>query len=291
MLPNYISAEEVENLPEEWYCKDNIYDPDRSHCDAEEKEGPWMVRFFAACRTREEAGLHSQSQVSKDEKGGTDTIPIVDQSATDMIPAVDQRHHEYTVRDEVLGALVERYEERTSATTSSGKMRWVSKWDFYFGKTEQLELAQKEEIVRSPIKNSPFKTKTLTTKSKTEESANEKDASRSMLSSPQKKICRSLRSNTNSSDKSVASPPSDRKLRPRQTRSSVKSSNKSRDAQPPDKSPKKKRFKPHKRGSSGKKQKSLEKSATKAKTGSRPPMEEATNKAIVDLTFSGSDSD
>lgn len=341
MLPTDISAEIVENLPDEWYCKDNIYDPDRSVCDAEERTGKWMVHFFAH-RAREEDGVYSQSQVSLGEKG-----------TTDIIPAFDERHHEYTERDAVLGTLVMRSEEKKTASTSSGKMRWVSKWDFTFNKNEKLEPAQDEETAKSPIKRSPIKktkkspinkkspifkkspikkqrldllsqsptkksptSKSPTRRSVTKESPTKecttKESPTNTMTSPteqisaestqvaskqlrtDKKMRRSLRPSVDSSDKSTASPPSDRRLKPRRsTRSSAKSSDKSNGSlKLCDKSPKKKRFKPHKRGSSGKKRKSLEKSATKVEAGSKsPPEKKAKTKAIVDLTFSGSDDD
>ena len=115
-----------------------------------------MVSFFER-RAREEAGTYSQSQGSQGEKG-----------STDIIPAFDKRHHEYTERDEVLQILLERSEEKKTASTtgsetSSGKMRWVSKWDFTFDKTEKLEPTPEEETtptkkVKSTTKKSAVKT-------------------------------------------------------------------------------------------------------------------------------------
>merc|ERR1712194_95185 len=327
MLPNHTPAEVVENLPDEWYCKDNIYDLDRSVCAAKERQGPWMVEYFERRRAREEAGVDSQSQVSQGEEG-----------TADMIPAFDERHHEYLVRDEVLDTLIQRAEGKKTATTSSGKMTWVSKWDFDFGKTEKLEPAQNGEAAKSPIKKSPIKkspikkslikqspiTKSPTRNSPTNKSpAKESSTKVSLINkitsptennavestqvseqlrtlSPHKNMCSSFRSSPDSSDK-IASPPSDRKLKPRRSaRSSAKSSDKSkrstqssaRKLKSPDKSPRNKRFKPLKHGSSSRKRKSLEKSATKVKAESKSPSEKKTKtKSIVDLTFSESDSD
>merc|ERR1712194_458182 len=262
MLPNHTPAEVVENLPDEWYCKDNIYDLDRSVCAAKERQGPWMVEYFERRRAREEAGVDSQSQVSQGEEG-----------TADMIPAFDKRHHEYLVRDEVLDTLIQRAEGKKTATTSSGKMTWVSKWDFDFGKTEKLEPAQNGEAAKSPIKKSLIKqspiTKSPTRNSPTNKSpAKESSTKVSLINkitsptennavestqvseqlrtpSPYKNMCSSFRSSPDSSDK-IASPPSDRKLKPRRSTQSS-----ARKLKSPDKSPRNKRFKPLKHGSSG----------------------------------------
>jgi len=143
MLPTSTSEEVVANLPDEWYCKDNIYDPDRSNCAAEERTGAWMVSFYER-RAREESGIHLLSQ---DSQG-----PQQEKSKTDITSAFAKRHHEYTERDEVLQILLERSEE-TGKDTSSGKMRWVSKWDFTFDKTEKFEpTVEKEKAPKTPTK-------------------------------------------------------------------------------------------------------------------------------------------
>ena len=54
MLPPDISAEEVEALPDEWYCKDNIWDPARSNCNAEERSAVWMVKYYERKKREEE---------------------------------------------------------------------------------------------------------------------------------------------------------------------------------------------------------------------------------------------
>jgi len=61
MLPPDISAEEVEALPDEWYCKDNIWDPARSTCNAEERSAVYMVKYYER-KKREENEDEVQSQ-------------------------------------------------------------------------------------------------------------------------------------------------------------------------------------------------------------------------------------
>ena len=63
MLPPDISAEEVEALPDEWYCKDNIWDPARSTCNAEERSATWMVKYYERKKREEdEDKVQSQAQ-------------------------------------------------------------------------------------------------------------------------------------------------------------------------------------------------------------------------------------
>ena len=54
MLPPDISAEEVEALPDVWTCADNIWDPARSNCNAEERTAMWMFRYYERRRQEEE---------------------------------------------------------------------------------------------------------------------------------------------------------------------------------------------------------------------------------------------
>jgi len=252
MLPTDISAEVVETLPDEWYCRDNIYDPARSICAAEERTGLWMVSFFER-RAREEAGTYSQSQSSQGEK-----------CSTDIIPAFDKRHHEYTERDEVLQILLERSEEKKTATTtgsetSSGKMRWVSKWDFTFDKTEKLEPTPEEETTPTKkVKSTTKKSAVKTSKVKSEQKGS---------LSPLRRSPRSSGRNLKSSDKS-----------PKKERLEL-------EEQPPVEIGSRRK----KRKSS---EKSPEKSASKEKLESKPPPEKkAKEKGVVDLTFSDSDNE
>jgi len=207
MLPTSISEEVVATLPDEWYCKDNIYDPDRSNCAAEERTGAWMVSFFER-RAREEAGIDLLSQ---DSQG-----PQQEKSKTDITPAFVKRHQEYTERDEVLQILLERSEEKkmTSTTgkdTSSGKMRWVSKWDFTFDKTEKFEpTVEKEKAAKTPTKEMevlPNKVKSPTENMKclTKETKSKKVKSLSKeMKSPSKEM-KSPTRNMNSQTKEIKS--------------------------------------------------------------------------------------
>jgi len=146
MLPPDISAEEVECLPDEWYCEDNIWDPSRSSCSAEERSATWMVSFFERrAREADDAFVESQGFISSTK------------ASAEARPIFDRRHQEYTERDTVLQNLIDRSEETTS---SSGKKTWVSKWDFNFDKIEEIESAEEiDEPVRthSPPNNMKLK--------------------------------------------------------------------------------------------------------------------------------------
>ena len=54
MLPPDISAEEVEALPDVWTCADNIWDPARSNCNAEECTARWMLEYYEHHPRRQE---------------------------------------------------------------------------------------------------------------------------------------------------------------------------------------------------------------------------------------------
>ena len=56
MLPPDISAEEVEALPDVWTCADNIWDPERSNCNAAEQNLRFMVEYYERRRQEEEEG-------------------------------------------------------------------------------------------------------------------------------------------------------------------------------------------------------------------------------------------
>jgi len=252
MLPPDLTADEVANLPDEWYCKDNIHDPARSRCDAEERTGVWMVSYFER-RAREEDGAYIQSQESQGFLGekGTTVVP----------PAFVEKHQEYTERDEVLQTLLERSEEKKTASTTgneaSSGWSWVSKWDFNFEKTEKLEpTPTEEEAVKSPTKKSPVKK----TKVKSER-------------------------------KKPLSPYQNMRRSPRSTAKKQKSSDKKKEGL---------EEQPVESGSGGKKRRSPEKSAAKVKEESKAPPEKKKkddpekkkkDDSVVDLTFDDSDSD
>jgi len=117
-----------------------------------------MVQFFER-RAREAAG-HCLLSLSQGPQGSP-----VKMVSTDTNPGVVQQHQEYTERDDVLQTLLQRSEEKKTGSASSkdasaGKLRWVSKWDFNFQKTEKLEPAppkEEEEVVKSPVKKSRAK--------------------------------------------------------------------------------------------------------------------------------------
>ena len=189
MLPPDISAEEVEALPDEWYCKDNIWDPARSNCNAEERTAVYMVKYYER-KKREEDEDYVQSQSQAQSQGGSQSQGWIKTTAAP--PAIDERINEYTERDTVLQHLISRTEEKkTSSTSPSGdektssssksKMKWVSKWDFNFEKTDKLESTttqEEEQTTKSPqkasAKSSPKKKSKKTPPKKSNQSPKKK---------------------------------------------------------------------------------------------------------------------
>jgi hypothetical protein len=137
----------------------SIWDPARSNCAAEERDGLWMTLFFER-RAREEDDAYVASQGSMSSH--------CEKITANVRPAFVRRHQEYTERDTVLQNLIDRSEDKaanTSDNASSGKKTWVSKWDFNFDKSEKLEFTgekKEDEQHTQPIKpNSPNKMKML----------------------------------------------------------------------------------------------------------------------------------
>jgi len=62
MLPPDISAEEVEALPDEWYCADNIWDPERSNCNAPEETNSRVMAIYFERKKQAEERMADQSE-------------------------------------------------------------------------------------------------------------------------------------------------------------------------------------------------------------------------------------
>ena len=54
MMPPDITADDVEAMPENWTCADNVRDPERSNCNAEERNQRFMTIYFERKRQEEE---------------------------------------------------------------------------------------------------------------------------------------------------------------------------------------------------------------------------------------------
>lgn len=114
-----------------------------------------MLSYFER-RARENDDANAQSQESLSSSSG--------QSTVEVRTSYDKIHLKYTERDEVLQTLLTRAEDSKTATASSGKKTWVSKWDFNFDKNDKLESmlpVEEENQITSPWKSrkSPNKTR------------------------------------------------------------------------------------------------------------------------------------
>ena len=114
-----------------------------------------MLSYFER-RARENDDVNAQSQESLGSSSGQGTMEVR--------TSYDKIHLKYTERDEVLQALLTRAEDNKTATASSGKKTWVSKWDFNFDKNDKLESTlpvEEENQITSPWKSrkSPNKTR------------------------------------------------------------------------------------------------------------------------------------
>lgn len=103
-----------------------------------------MLTYFER-RARE---IDAQSQDSLSSFSGHATTVEVRSS-------FDKIHLKYTERDEVLQTLLTRAEDNKTATVSSGKKTWVSKWDFNFDKNDKL--ASTAPVEDEPPSTSPRK--------------------------------------------------------------------------------------------------------------------------------------
>lgn len=213
MLPPDISAEVVEALPEQWYCNMNTFDPDRSSCDAKERDAAFMVQYYArqARHAAREAAMEEAREAGGEAggKAGGESEVVVESQASQVsqvgvangeLADYERKHTEYTSRDQVLQVLLERAEMTKAAstvgndTTPSGKMTWVSKWDFTFARDdEKLESDEEEEIVLSPRKRSPQKRSPKKKKTPTKSDVNSESTTNEERS-PRKKVRRSPRS-------------------------------------------------------------------------------------------------
>ena len=208
MLPPGISSEEVDALPDTWYCKENVWDPPRSTCNAEERSALWMVKYYER-RKREEDEDYVQSQGSlhggSQPHGGSQSQPQPQGFQPTTSDGLDEKINEYTERDEVLQALISRSEEKKTTSTpsnsassaSSGKMRWVSKWDFNFNdKTDKLDETKKgEEEEEEPPVKSPSKTNKSSPKKSKKSKQSAKKKSKSPQSAKKKSPTQSAKKN------------------------------------------------------------------------------------------------
>ncbi|KAL7551147.1 hypothetical protein ACHAWF_014350 [Thalassiosira exigua] len=62
LLPPSMPKDSAKNKEDKWYCKDNIYDKDRSNCNAEERPTWWMTSYFD--HRANEGGVYRRPQVS-----------------------------------------------------------------------------------------------------------------------------------------------------------------------------------------------------------------------------------
>ena len=303
MLPPDISAEEVEALPDEWYCKDNIWDPARSTCNAEERSAVYMVKYYERKKREEDEDyVQSQSQFQAQSQGESQSQGWIKTAAAP--PAIDERINEYTERDTVLQHLISRTEEKkTTSTSPSGnektssssksKMKWVSKWDFNFEKTDKLESTtasaqEEEQTTKSPkkasAKSSPKKKSKKTPPKKSNQSPKKKSTPAGKKSSP-------------TLYEQILSPASSKKKRKSPKKRVAADTEQSEGG-----SSEKKKMKPSESKQTSKEKVEHAKLATvkvKAEleggTDSKKPAakanDEEKNDAVVDLTFDDSDSD
>ena len=139
MLPPDVPDDEVANLPEKWYCKDNIYDPDRSFCSAPEQSSSWYAHHW------ENRWKESQ-----------ELTPFVAPRRN------DDMFEQFSRRDVVLRALLERCE---GSSTASGKQinSWISKYSFSKETIQDAEDADAKRIALSTAETASPKKKNLTT--------------------------------------------------------------------------------------------------------------------------------
>ena len=109
----------------------SVWDPPRSTCNAPERTGLWMVKYYERKRREEDEDyVQSQPQVGSQSQVGSQYQSQGFQLA-EARPAFDEKHQEYTERDDVLQTLVARKEKKKKAVSDSGKdissgqMTWV----------------------------------------------------------------------------------------------------------------------------------------------------------------------
>lgn len=159
MLSPDMPDDEVANLPDKWYCRDNIHDPDRSFCEAPTQNALWYAYHWEN-RMKESQGLAPYVAPTSD----------------------DHSFDKFAKRDEVLEALLERCERSSGDNSKTTINSWISK--YYFSK-EAIKDAEVDEAKTSPTKKkhcaSPMKSprksspkKTTTPKEKVESIAGDR---------------------------------------------------------------------------------------------------------------------
>lgn len=144
MLEPGISSED---LPDLWYCKMNKGDPERSRCEAEERDAAYMATYYE--RRLRDNGDEDKSPPDDQSPQGIPTDFDVNVGAV----SPDPRHTVFTSRDEVLQTLIHRAEDKRSASDTDSnavKMSWVSRWDF----TYRENVSEKLPDIKSERKGS-----------------------------------------------------------------------------------------------------------------------------------------
>lgn len=138
MLPPDVPDDEVANLPEKWYCKDNIHDPDRSFCDAPVESSYWYAHYW-------------ENRMKESQEGLT---PFV-------APKGNDQFEEVAERDVVLHSLLSRCEGSSTANSKQTTNTWISK--YAFSKETVLDAeAKKDKTTKSKAEASPKKKKQVT---------------------------------------------------------------------------------------------------------------------------------
>lgn len=135
MLPPDMPDDEVANLPEKWYCKYNVHDPDRSTCDAPVRDALWYA-FHWENRKKEIQGI----------------APYVAPTNT------GDSFNKLAKRDVVLETLLSRCEGSSNESGKKTINSWIAKYSF---SKETIKDAEDEEVKntdRKPI-TSPKKKK------------------------------------------------------------------------------------------------------------------------------------
>ncbi len=237
-----------------------------------------MLTYFER-RARELDNDKAQSQDSRSSYTG-------DATTVEVRSSFDKIHLKYTERDEVLQTLLTRAEDNKTATVSSGKKTWVSKWDFNFDKNDKSEsivpveeataTTSQQKVRKSPTKSrqlSPAKKSskyTLPTRKTHLKSIEEKsDDSSAHSHTPENVKTSPLKTNNKNTEVSIPTSPNDQ-LRKSSTVST-----------------------PKKRKLSDRLKSKVAEEPAKSLSGSKKQNQPSTEyqTSVVDLTFSDGDSD
>jgi hypothetical protein len=134
MLPPDMPDDEVANLPDKWFCKDNVHDPDRSFCEAEEQNGLWYAYHWENCM-KESQGL----------------TPYVAPTSN------DHSFDKFAKRDGVLETLLERCERSLGDSSKTTINSWISKYSFSKETIKDAEAEEATKVSSQSEKTSPKK--------------------------------------------------------------------------------------------------------------------------------------